>query len=526
MAGKAKHLRVRSGKVEVRIGVPKALREIVGKAELFERLDGDRRTAERQAHATLARFHAILDDARRTLAEQQADPLPALPLLKMTPHQIVHRHYHTEIDEDAEARSSGALAAIAADLGRDPRDELRLFGDGYLTALRSVASGVASNDLIQATVGAILEGFRAAGVALPTFGSSEWRELARDLAGAQIEVVNRRRDRDEGRPDKAPEHPLVREAPAAPVSILGLFDGYCRELERDGTTSEARRRWTPNFRALVAFLRHDDATLVTRADLIKFKDQQLETLAPQTVRNVTIASLRAVFGWALDNDRLPANPARDVKVKVPKKVTARERGFTDDEARAILTAATNYQPQSNRASPKMTAAKRWVPWLAAYSGARITELTQLRGVDVREQGGVVFMRLTPDAGSTKTGEYRDVPLHEHLLAMGFVEFARAAGDGPLFHDGKPGKPGTPTPQKRAAAQVSEWVRDLGIVDVNVQPTHGWRHRLKTLASEIGMDSRIIDAIQGHAPRSAGDGYGDVTLQAKRREIEKLPRYVV
>jgi hypothetical protein len=36
-------------------------------------------------------------------------------------------------------------------------------------------------------------------------------------------------------------------------------------------------------------------------------------------------------------------------------------------------------------------------------------------------------------------------------------------------------------------------------------------------------SRIFDAIQGHAARTAGDGYGDVTVKAMAMAMERVPR---
>ena len=39
-----------------------------------------------------------------------------------------------------------------------------------------------------------------------------------------------------------------------------------------------------------------------------------------------------------------------------------------------------------------------------------------------------------------------------------------------------------------------------------------------------MSDRVIDAIQGHASRTAGDGYGDVTMAAKLKVIDALPHY--
>ncbi len=86
----------------------------------------------------------------------------------------------------------------------------------------------------------------------------------------------------------------------------------------------------------------------------------------------------------------------------------------------------------------MTAAKIWAPIICAHSGARITEITQLRKQDIRRDGHLYVMRITPDAGSVKTGEYRDVPLHPQLVALVLAEYLDGAADGPLFYVSKSG----------------------------------------------------------------------------------------
>jgi hypothetical protein len=42
----------------------------------------------------------------------------------------------------------------------------------------------------------------------------------------------------------------------------------------------------------------------------------------------------------------------------------------------------------------------------------VGEITQLRGVDVIERGGIQALRLTSEAGTLKTKEDRTVPIHE------------------------------------------------------------------------------------------------------------------
>lgn len=77
--------------------------------------------------------------------------------------------------------------------------------------------------------------------------------------------------------------------------------------------------------------------------------------------------------------------------------------------------------------------------------------------------------------------------------------------------------------KTARNKVNEFVREVAI-DPNVSPSHGWRHRFKTVGIDQGVQMRVLDAIQGHAPRNASEEYGEVTIRAKASAIAKFPRF--
>jgi integrase len=178
-----------------------------------------------------------------------------------------------------------------------------------------------------------------------------------------------------------------------------------------------------------------------------------------------------------------------------------------------------------------SAAKRWVPWLCAYSGARAGEITQLRGIDVQRRGEFYVMRLLPEAGTIKTREARTVPLHEHLIEQGFLEFVHARGKGPLFYEKEANEQSAANPMrpKRPRAvktrdRVAEWVRKLGITDPEVQPNHAWRDTFKQIAERHGITERVHDAITGHAPRTVGRTYGKATPEDMAEALKKFPRY--
>ncbi len=281
---------------------------------------------------------------------------------------------------------------------------------------------------------------------------------------------------------------------------------------------------------MTKFLGHDDAHRITQSDLLRWRDALLaEGLSPKTVADKYLAAVRAVLTWAVTNLRLPTNAMEKVRQRAPKKVKSREKGFTTPEALRILTASLNYKPAessnpSNRESSHITATKRWVPLLCAFTGARVTEITQLRRQDVREEQGRWIVRITPDAGSVKSAEFRDVPLHRQAIALGFIDFVRSVADDPLFYRGG----STPDTRLRRArvssGRLSEWLNEEGLIPAGIQPNHGWRHRFKTQGRELGMSDRVLDAIQGHSGKTASDDYGDITILAKLRLIDALPHY--
>jgi len=247
-----------------------------------------------------------------------------------------------------------------------------------------------------------------------------------------------------------------------------------------------------------------------------------------TVRTNWLRASKTVFGWAMEHKLIPRNPFADVKITVPKKVKLREtQAFLPDERRTILRASLAV---TNTETPD-SATRRWVPWLCAYTGARPGEITQLRGSDVIERDGIPALRITPGAGAVKGGKARVVPLHEHLIAQGFLEFVHRRGTGPLFYN--PPRPrsddGTRMKKPRAVQarqRLANWVRSLGVTDAELSPLHAWRHTFKQIADRVGISERMSDYITGHANKSVGAAYGAPTLDDMAEALKKFRRYAV
>ncbi|WP_416796293.1 tyrosine-type recombinase/integrase [Ciceribacter azotifigens] len=159
----------------------------------------------------------------------------------------------------------------------------------------------------------------------------------------------------------------------------------------------------------------------------------------------------------------------------------------------------------------------------AFTGSRISEITQLRKEDIRTENGITYIRITPEAGTVKNRQFRDVPLHSQVIEKGFLKFVAASSDGPLFYPPMRG-PRKANPAQTVSGRISNWLQKAGVIPPGVRPNHGWRHAFKTTGLDIGIDGRVLDAIQGHSPRTAGENYGNVSLLAKKRAIDQFPAF--
>ena len=276
------------------------------------------------------------------------------------------------------------------------------------------------------------------------------------------ETLKRRADGDYGPDEVAKRFPvwqpqrtrLASSGPSGPV-LTELLDGWAKETKPAQSTLDLRRSYVASF---INYVGREDARSIQRSDVVKWKQHLIELgNSPKTINDGKLAALRAAFRWGVENELLPANPAAGISVRHRKKAGERMLGFDKEEAATILRAA------AQASSP----VHRWVPLLCAQSGARVSEVCQLRGEDVQTEDGVPYMHFRSEAGALKnpTSERR-VPLHPYVVEAGFVEFAERKGRGPLFYDPRRRRPGAKKPQPKIVAKnVARWVHTWGSMSV-------------------------------------------------------------
>jgi hypothetical protein len=283
-----------------------------------------------------------------------------------------------------------------------------------------------------------------------SFLSSEGLALTADadalFVGAVSDTLPQAYDRleqlawgDHSRDTTADTFPAYQASHRDTSTGMGCWELFGAYVESVKPAAGTVNRWHGVFKNLQAAFPHLSADALTTADAEGWAGKLVTPKrSAVTVGAVWLSSANIVFSWAVKRKHIRANPFTGVKIDVRQAPKLREtKAFKPEEAKVILQAASAIQNPRD-AFPR---AKRWVMWICAYSGARSGEIAQLRGIDVAKRGEFYVMRLTPEAGTMKTRQARTVPLHEHLIEQGLIEFVRAQGDGPLFYNERPATKG-------------------------------------------------------------------------------------
>lgn len=125
-------------------------------------------------------------------------------------------------------------------------------------------------------------------------------------------------------------------------------------------------RWRSVFFHLDKHFERRTANSITADDAQAWADQLITAKrGAATVNDIWCSAAHTVFGWGVKTRKLISNPVEDVSVAQPKKVRTRETDeFSPEEAKLILTASLEFETIPER---PFDAARRWVPWLCAYT---------------------------------------------------------------------------------------------------------------------------------------------------------------
>lgn len=309
------------------------------------------------------------------------------------------------------------------------------------------------------------------------------------------------------------------------ASAIARFNEY----SKGKPIAEVTRTDIGNFRDLLLKLPSKAKHEVTSKSLteqIKIAyAQSLPRLSPNTVRK-QIMALSAVFAYSIEMGLRDSNPVSGMTKRLTQSIERVDGAFkqySQDDLVKIFTSPI-YTEGFRPSGRSYGEAVYWLPLLAYYTAARVEELAQLYVSDVKQDKGIYYLHITADREDKSVknkGSVRKIPLHKHLVALGFVEYVKNQPvSGRVFHELTIATDGRYA-NKVAAWLASYWRDNLGI-SRDIKAMHGFRHTWKTLARDAGIPKEVSDSITGHSSGDVSDIYGHYSLELLSRQIDLIP----
>ena len=252
-------------------------------------------------------------------------------------------------------------------------------------------------------------------------------------------------------------------------------------------------------------------------DLLKLDLSDLPAAHANTI-NKSLNILSAIIAHAMREGKMDrmasyANPFQGIKLSVDVREAEGRGIFEAADLKAIFSTpvyASGSRPQGGGGE-----AAFWLPLIALFTGARQSELAQLRIEDLRQdpETSSWFFDIGTEGGrSIKTASSRrKVPVHPHLVSVGLLRYRQSLIDqkrtdlGNLWPDIKSDAEG------RRAGPWSKWFnRYLRINAKVLDPSkvfHSFRHTFKRMCRDAGIGEELHDALTGHSGGGVGRSYG-------------------
>ena len=237
------------------------------------------------------------------------------------------------------------------------------------------------------------------------------------------------------------------------------------------TNTKRADKWSPDTQRLVTgvkkllFLYFKEDTPVyriTRDNLLEFRDllykiptklaqksrykdkslsqilklgEKDDKLSEPTIQKYMIRVIQ-FFNYCFDSGYISKSITAKMNVKID--IDPSERAvlpYEASEARKIFEIVTSIKQSGKSPSSRIEANELYyVTMIAAYSGMRIKEITQLHKEDITLKDGIYCFNInTNDGKTTKTkNSIRFVPIHSKLIDLGLLEYVNSKKSGNIF----------------------------------------------------------------------------------------------
>lgn len=506
-----------------RYAIPKDIRPIIGKSELRYSLQtGILNVAKVRARGMAVHAHGIIQSLRKGTT---------LELTEQQINEIIRDRLKRVLDDDEEIRLGQPRRS------REDAEEASWIAQGIGI---DAQIALAENDYSSCAhlVDALIDD---AGIKLDK-DSEDYRRFYREVLKSQVKLAEIVAGRESGDYTDAKEkadkllpvesNPVPTDQQPAGPTVSEVFEKYKAENVSTGIwTEKTTGEIETSIQSFIDVMGDLHLDAITRKTVVDYKDTLLKLpanikkdpryrdkaipeilgmddvkpMAPQTI-NKQIGRVSALFNWASQNTYMPSNPAEGLKVKLGKRVEAREP-FTNADLDRIFS-SPEYLEDLHTNSYQF-----WLPVIGLFTGCRLNEICQLHLDDIRMECGVWILDITDEGGKGKrlknASSRRLVPIHpfitEDLNFVGWTEKLRSQGKRRLFPELTEGRDGY-------GKNVSVWFNKRYRQKLGVdKPFHSFRHTFITHLKHKMVNPVMLQEVVGHTVDSMtfgtyGQGY--------------------
>lgn len=247
-------------------------------------------------------------------------------------------------------------------------------------------------------------------------------------------------------------------------SLKDAFETFETNTKRSDKWSPDTQRLVTSVKKLLFLYFNEDAPVykITRDNLLEFRDllykiptklaqksrykdkslsqilklgEKDDKLSEVTIQKYMIRVIQ-FFNYCFDSSYIGKSITAKMNVKID--IDPSERAvlpYEASEARKIFEIVTSIKQSGKSPSSRIEANELYyVTMIAAYSGMRIKEITQLHKEDIALKDGIYCFNInTNDGKTTKTkNSIRFVPIHSKLIDIGLLEYVNSKKNGNIF----------------------------------------------------------------------------------------------
>jgi integrase len=238
-----------------------------------------------------------------------------------------------------------------------------------------------------------------------------------------------------------------------------------------------------------------DITTITKKEGQRFATHLVQQCNSRKTAHGKLTWVKSLLNFAVDSlECLSKNPFKGIDIKYQKQT--QRRIWTDSETETLIKATASILKSNNLPKRSGGAAAYWLPLLAMYTGARLSELAQLIPSDITSEPDGYWLNIT-DTGIGQqiksTNARRKIPIHPKLISAGLIEYSKTQQEKSSLW------PELPKRLNKAGGYFSNWfgshLRAIGLDGLDF---HSFRHTFRTKLVMNGAPEAVIDVLMGHS----------------------------